>query len=648
MPVNKGESPGRLLESICCPADIVNFSREQLKQLADELRQAIISNVSKTGGHFASNLGTVELTTSLYATHNIPPDKIIWDVGHQAYPHKMLTGRLDQFPTLRQYGGISGFLRRDESPFDVWGAGHASTSISAALGYAIARDKLKTNEHVVAILGDAALTGGMAWEALNNAGALNTDLTVILNDNKMSIAENVGALSTYLAKLRARPWFQNLEIQARHAAEIFPKSIQKTAAGLKHSVTYYVSPEETGSVFEGMGFNYIGPIDGHDLDVMLDVFSNAKELKGPVLIHVITVKGKGYEFAESDARKWHGVTPFGVEEGKFEQAPSGITYTQAFVDALIDVAENDEKIVAITAAMPDGTGLNKFKAKHPDRFFDVGIAEEHAVTFAAGLAAAGMKPVVAIYSSFLQRAYDMILHDVCLQNLPVKFMLDRAGLVGDDGATHHGVFDLSYLGMIPNIVVMAPRDTTEQTLMVNFALNYDEHPIAVRYPRGSSGEVNRDIRYTPIQLGKSELMRDGDDLAILAIGSMVTPAWEAANSLSSKGISAAVLNARFAKPLDEKLILQLARRIKHLIIIEENVATGGFGQSVISLLMREGLNDIAIKHLSIPDQFVEHGSISQLRADCGLNTEGIIRAACDLILNQAGVSPNAIGVPIST
>lgn len=641
-----GEDGMSLLSQIGCPANLKELSRDELRQVADELRQAIIQNISKTGGHFASNLGTVELTVALYATYDFPPDRFVWDTGHQAYPHKMLTGRLDLFPSLRQYKGLSGFLRREESGFDLWGAGHACTAISAALGYAVARDRQRAGERVVAVVGDASLTGGMAWEALYNAGDMQTDLTVVLNDNKMSIAENVGAMTTYLAKLRARPWFQSLESQAKSAVERLPRPLIKTAAGLKHSVTHYVAPEATGAIFEEIGYNYIGPIDGHNLDVMLDVFSHARDLKGPVFIHAITVKGKGYDFAESDARTWHGVTPFEVDEGVIQKKSAGITYTQAFAEALVTAAREDPRVVAITAAMPDGTGLSSFQRELPDRYFDVGIAEPHAVTFAAGLAAAGMRPFVAIYSTFMQRAFDNALHDVCIQNLPVRFMLDRAGLVGEDGPTHHGVFDLSFLGLIPNMVVAAPRDTEELRQMVEFAAGFDDRPIAIRYPRGTDPGLECDGQRTPIELGKAEALRAGADVAFLALGTGVATACKAASRLAERGVSASVLNMRFAKPLDEGAILEIADRCEHLVIIEENVARGGFGEAVLSLLFRRGGPMPKVRHLCIPDTFVEHGSLAQLHSDVGIDTDAAFAAACELIFGSAAVETDVVAASV--
>jgi 1-deoxy-D-xylulose-5-phosphate synthase len=604
------------------------MSREQLQQLAAEIRETIIETLSRTGGHLASNLGTVELTIALHSVWQMPQDKIIWDTGHQAYAHKLLTGRLERFGTLRQYGGISGFLRRDESEYDVWGAGHAGTAISAALGFAKARDLRGSNERVVAVVGDAALTAGMALEALNNAAEAKTDLTVVLNDNEMSIAENVGALATFLSRLRAQPWYQRAEHRAKEVLEGLPgkaRILAKHARGLKHGITHIVAPENTGAIFEEMGFEYIGPLDGHDIDLLIDVFSHAKELKGPVLIHVITVKGKGYEFSEADARRYHGVTPFCVHDGKMEKKAGGETYTQVFADELIRIAEENPKVVGITAAMPDGTGLVKFQEKFPERYFDVGIAEQHAVTFAAGLAAEGMVPVAAIYSTFLQRAFDQVLHDVAIQNLHVVLALDRGGLVGDDGATHHGVFDLSYLRLIPNVVIMAPKDGDELRAMLRFAVAHDG-PVAIRYPRGSVPAMDWGVSDSPIELGKAEIVREGSDAVIFAIGSMVATAFAAVQQLEQEGMRVALVNARFAKPLDKETILRFAQRVPRFVLVEENTVCGGFGAAVLELLAHEGIADVQVKHLGVPDEFIEHGSVDILRRLAGLSAEHIVEA----------------------
>ncbi|MBZ0212704.1 MAG: 1-deoxy-D-xylulose-5-phosphate synthase, partial [Nitrospirae bacterium] len=577
-----------ILSSIVHPVELHRLNDKQLADVVHEVRKAILEKVSRTGGHFSSNLGTVELTVALYASYKLPPDKVVWDTGHQAYPHKLLTGRLARFDSLRKHKGISGFLRREEHELDVFGAGHAGTAISAAMGFALARDQLGTGERVVAVTGDAAICSGMSWEALNHAGDAGTDLTVVLNDNRMSIAPNVGALTSYFTRLRSRPFLQSAAHQAKQVAEKLPAPMSRMAAGLRHGITHYFAPEQTGTIFEEMGFEYIGPVDGHDFPTLLEIFRNVRELRGPVFVHALTVKGKGYEVAELDARKWHGVVPFDLDKQEMIKAPGPVQYTQAFGDAAIECAERDDKVVAITAAMPDGTGLTGFAKRFPDRYHDVGIAEQHAVTFAAGLAAGGLKPFCAIYSTFLQRGFDQVLHDVCIQNLPVRFFMDRAGLVGDDGPTHHGAFDVSYLSFIPNLVLMAPRDATELREMMRFATDYDRGPLAVRYPRGA-GPGHLPESRSPIVLGKSETLRSGRHVSLIALGSMVEVAWDVALELEKSGIEAEVINARFAKPLDLAAFAESAQRTGAVVTLEENVRIGGFGQQV-----RDGLADAGL------------------------------------------------------
>ncbi len=612
------ESAFAILPGIVNPSDLHRLSDKELKQVCDEVRRAILVMVSKTGGHLSSNLGTVELTVALYAAYSLPPDKVVWDTGHQAYPHKLLTGRLKQFTSLRKKNGLSGFLRRSESEFDVFGAGHAGTSISAALGLAAARDALGTTEKIVAVTGDAAISSGMSWEAMNHAGDLGTALTVVLNDNRMSISPNVGALTGYLARLRSRPMVQNIAQRAKGVVEWLPGPAERLASGLRHSITHYMAPDEVGTIFEEMGFEYIGPVDGHDLPALIEVFKNVRELPRPVFVHALTVKGKGFEAAEEDARKWHGVIPFDLEAREMKSLAGPVTFTQAFSEAIMDCASRDPRIVAITAAMPDGTGLAKFAQAFPDRFYDVGIAEQHAVTFAAGLAAGGVKPCCAIYSSFLQRGFDQVLHDVAIQNLPVRFFLDRSGLVGDDGPTHHGAFDLGFLGMIPGMAILAPRDPDELKAMVHFAADYDG-PIAVRYPRGS-GDAMLPNDLAPIELGKAELLRLGTDVTLCAIGSMVSPAWRACVDLERSGINAELINARFAKPIDNKTILESARKTGRIVCIEENVAAGGFGERVRDVLADEGM---PVRTICLPDSFIEHGTQQLLREECGLDPTSI-------------------------
>jgi 1-deoxy-D-xylulose-5-phosphate synthase len=618
------------LSRIVRPSDLCGLSIKELQEVADEVRQAILQNVSKTGGHLSSNLGTVELTVAMYAAYQIPPDKVVWDTGHQAYPHKLLTGRLDRFPTLRKHKGLSGFLKRDEHELDVFGAGHAGTAISAALGFAIARDKLGTNERIAAITGDAAIASGMSWEALNHGGELATDLTVVLNDNRMSIAPNVGAFTNYLATLRSRPLLQDLASKAKTVVKKMPDPITKVAEGLRHGITHYLAPEPTGTIFEEMGWEYIGPVDGHDLPTLLEIFRNVRDLHGPVFVHAITVKGKGYESAEEDARKWHGVAPFDLDSPAEAAKAGPVTYTQAFGEAAVECAEEDPKVVAITAAMPDGTGLTKFSGTFPDRYYDVGIAEQHAVTFAAGLAAGGIVPLCAIYSTFLQRGFDQVLHDVCVQNLPVRFFLDRAGLVGDDGPTHHGAFDLSYLLPLPNMVVLSPRDTTELREMTHWAARFNDHPVAVRYPRGASDDSLPEVR-TPIALGKAEwLKRAGagnQKITVCAIGSMVSVAMQAAAELEREGTGVTVLNLRFAKPLDEAAIKEAAETSDAVISIEENVLSGGVGSHIHSLMP----DHIKFFAMGLPDAFVEHGPQPVIRQSVGLDAATLVANAKQLL-----------------
>lgn len=570
----------------------------------------------------------VELTTALCATYDLPQDTIVWDVGHQCYAYKLLTGRSDSFDTLRQFGGISGFPKREESPFDSFGTGHSSTSISAALGFAKARDLRGSSEQVVAVIGDGALTGGLAWEALNNASHLKTNLTVILNDNEMSISKNVGALATHLSKLRMLPLYRKVENKAKTVIENLPmggKTLSRTAEGILHGVTHLIATQ-SGVMFEEMGLTYLGPIDGHDIDLMIEILSNVKHIKGPVLVHVLTTKGKGYEYAENNSRRFHGTAPFRIHDGELEESPGVPTYTGTFGDALVELAERDERIVAITAAMPDGTGLNKFAQRFPDRFFDVGIAEQHAVTFAAGLAASGLRPVVAAYSTFFQRAYDQIVHDVCLQKLPVVFAIDRAGLVGDDGPTHHGAFDLSYLRHIPNMVIGAPADAVELRGMLALALEH-EGAFAVRYPRGSVSEPPLHSGDVSLRVGAADVLAEGDDVCIMAVGSMVAPSLRAVEILGKSGVSASLVNARFVKPLDAEVIINFAKRCRRLVLVEENAVQGGFGSAVAELLTDAGVYDVKIKQIGLPDKFIVHGDRPILRELHGLTPEHIARVS---------------------
>ncbi len=611
----------RLLDAIEGPADLRSLTPEQLPQLAAEIRAELLHTVPRTGGHLASNLGTVELTIALHRVFDSPTDKLVWDVGHQAYPHKLLTGRARQFHTLRQQHGLAGFLSRDESPHDHFGAGHAGTSISAALGMAVARDLAGERHHVVAIIGDGGLTAGMALEALNHVGHSGTRLIVVLNDNQMSIAPNVGALARMFNRLR--PSYHWAKEEAEHVVSRLPlgRRAWEVARRLKRSVKGALLPT---LLWEGLGFTYIGPVDGHDEPELESVLRWVRDNhEGPTLVHVLTVKGKGYQPAEDDPVKLHGVSP--PTSGP---APAP-TYTQVFSQTLGRIMEADPRVVAITAAMPDGTGLTPLMRRFPERVFDVGICEQHAVTFAAGLATQGLVPVAAIYSTFLQRAYDQIIHDVCVQNLPVVFALDRGGIVGDDGKTHQGLFDLAYLRILPNMVVMAPRDENELQRLLHTAIAHaaaGRGPIALRYPRGNGVGVPLEPDPQPVPLGRGELLRDGRDLGILALGSTVVPALEAAERLAARGISCAVVDARFVKPLDEALLLEVADRVEALVTVEEHVLTGGFGSAVLELLMARGRR-LPIELIAVPDEFVEHGKQADLRATLCLDGPGIARRA---------------------
>jgi 1-deoxy-D-xylulose-5-phosphate synthase len=593
-----------------------------MEKLAGEIRGLLIHTVSQTGGHLAPNLGVVELTLALHQVFDSPRDRIIWDVGHQAYVHKIITGRRQRFATLRQGGGISGFPKREESEHDIFGTGHSSTSISAALGIALARDINKEKYQVVAVIGDGSLTGGQAYEALNYAGHLERNLTVILNDNEMSIARNVGAMSGYLSKLRTDPTYYRMKQDAEYLLKRIPaigERVAKTVERLKDGLKYLVVP---GMLFEDLGFTYIGPIDGHNLASLTDVLQKSKHMKGPVLIHVITCKGKGYGPAECNADKFHGVGPFCVESGEIIKNGSNPSYTSVFGDALVAVAEENSDIVAITAAMPEGTGLKKFAATFPGRFFDVGIAEQNAVTMAAGLAAEGKRPVVAIYSTFFQRAYDQIIHDVCLQKLPVVLAIDRAGIVGEDGPTHQGVFDYSFLRHIPNLTVMAPKDENELRHMLYTAVNLPG-PAAIRYPRGSGLGVDTSEPMHKLDIGRAEELRPGKDVALLAAGVMADPCLAASDLLARHGIRAGVINARFLKPLDEQLIRRLARDVGVIVTVEDNLLAGGFGSAVLEHINAENLNWVKVFRIGLPDKFIEHGSRAQLLAKYGLTGEGI-------------------------
>ena len=623
-----------LLETINSPEDVKKLSIAQLEQLAQEIRQLLISVISRTGGHLAPNLGVVELTLALHKVFSTPKDKLVFDVGHQAYIHKIITGRREQFPTLRQYGGLSGFPKRSESEHDAFGTGHSSTSISAALGMACARDLQGEDYNVVAIIGDGSMTGGMAFEALNNAGTLHKKMIVVLNDNEMSISKNVGAMSEYLYQLRTGETYNKIknDIEDWLKNKEFGSDVLKAIRRLKGSVKYLMVPT---SIFEELGFTYLGPVDGHDLHSLLEVLQAAKKIDGPVMVHVLTKKGKGYKPAEDSPNKFHGTGPFDIATGKKITKPGApVTYTEVFGKTLTELADTDKKIVGITAAMPDGTGLNIFAQAHHDRFFDVGIAEQHAVTAAAGMAAAGMKPVTAIYSTFMQRAYDSVLHDICMQKLHVTMCLDRAGLVGDDGYTHHGVFDYAYLRSIPNMTMMAPKDENELRHMLKTALDFDG-PVSVRYPRGSGLGVDTTEPMHNLPIGKAEVLREGSDVCFWAIGSMVQPALEAAEQLAAQGIAAGVVNMRFAKPLDAELLLEHAKRYGKIITLEEGVLAGGVGSAVLETLnQQELLEQCEVLCLGIPDEFVMHGDKKLLFKDLGLDTPAIVRKAAAFVKGE--------------
>ena len=619
------DSPTPLLDRVQIPVDLRAIEDKDLKQLAAELRQEMIDAVSVTGGHLGAGLGVVELTIALHKVFETPKDRLIWDVGHQSYPHKILTARRDRIRTLRAPGGLSGFCKRSESDYDVFGAGHSSTSISAGLGMAVARDMAGEDHHVVCVIGDGAMSAGMAYEAMNNAGAMDSRLIVILNDNDMSIAPPVGAMSAYLAQLisgntyrRFRRWAKDL------ARKILPKTLRRMAARAEEFTRGFWTG---GTLFEELGFYYVGPIDGHNLDHLLPVLRNVRRMKnGPVLVHVVTQKGKGYEPAENSADKYHGVGKFNVVTGAQEVAPKGPpSYTKVFAEALIAEAKEDPKIIAITAAMPSGTGLDKFGAAFPDRTFDVGIAEQHAVTFAAGLAAEGYKPFATIYSTFLQRAYDQVVHDVAIQKLPVRFALDRAGLVGADGATHAGAFDVAYLSCLPGFVVMAASDEVELMHMVATAAQVDDRPSAFRYPRGEGIGLELPKRGTPLEIGKGRIVREGSAVAILSFGARLSEALRAADQLGGFGLSTTVADARFAEPLDVDLIRQLAQNHEVLITIEEG-SSGGFGASVLHELAREGLLDrgLKVRTLVLPDRFIDQDKPHVMYEKAGLNASGIV------------------------
>jgi len=620
-----------LLKQINFPDDLKRLSRSELPKLAAEIRKEIVAVVSKTGGHLASSLGTVELAIAIHYVFNAPEDKIIWDVGHQAYAHKLLTGRRERFHTLRQYGGISGFTRMSESRFDAFSTGHSSTSISAGVGISCAKRLKKDPAKTIAVIGDGSMTAGLAYEGLNQAGDIHKDLIVILNDNDMSIARNVGALSSFLSRTLSAKKLQELRKELGEFLKSLPKigdDIYQFAKRSEESFKTFITP---GMLFEAFSFEYFGPINGHRLNHTIDILNNIKHLNEPVLLHVTTQKGKGYPPAEKNPVYFHGVGCFEVETGNCITGDKVIpTYTNVFGDTMVRLAQTNPSVVAVTAAMPEGTGLMKFSQTFPDRFFDVGIAEQHGVLFAAGIATEGLKPVVAIYSTFLQRAYDQIVHDVCLENLPVVFAVDRGGIVGEDGPTHHGLFDFSFLRSLPNMVVMSPRDENELRRMLLTAIEY-KGPVAVRYPRGSGTGTSLDEILVPLEIGKAEILTRGDEILILAIGRPVTDALEAHNLLFKKGIFTTVVNCRFVKPLDSDLICALVAKIPYVITVEENVLQGGFGSAVLECLNDKGVMNYKLVRIGIPDTFVEHGPQGLLRSKYGIDAQGILTAAQKLL-----------------
>jgi 1-deoxy-D-xylulose-5-phosphate synthase len=618
-----------ILDSIKGSGDIKGLTIEELGELAQDVREEIISVVSATGGHLAPSLGVVELTLALHRVYDLPKDKIIWDVGHQAYTHKIITGRRERFRTLRTEDGLSGFPKRSESPCDAFDVGHSSTSISAAVGMAAARDLKGEDHHVVAVIGDGSMTAGLAFEGMNHAGHLKKDMLVVLNDNEMSISTNVGGLSNYLSRMITGQSAERIKRETENFLKRLPKigeQVLKVASFAEESIKCMVAP---GMLFEELGFSYVGPVDGHDLDMLVSTLEDVKARKGPVILHVLTKKGKGYEPAEKNPTAFHGTPPFDVVSGKTSK-PSGISYTGVFGDALVELAKKDPDIVAISAAMPEGTGLARFAREIPERFFDVGIAEQHGVTFAAGLAAAGMKPVVAIYSTFMQRAYDQVVHDMCMQGLPVVIAMDRGGIVGEDGETHQGLFDVSFMRHVPNLVFMAPKDEEELRRMLYTAVRMNR-PVALRYPRGSALGVPLSEGFTEVETGRAEVISEGTELTILAIGNMVEPSVKAARRLNAAGHSVGVVNARFIKPLDKDLILSLAGSARRIMTVEESLLAGGFGSAVVELLMDAGVDGVPVRRVGVPDTYVLQGTQAQIRKRLGLDEHGIEEAVLDFI-----------------
>ena len=614
------------LEKINSPADVKRLSVAELPKLAEEVRTKILEVVSDTGGHLASSLGAVELVLALHYVFEAPKDQLVWDMGYQAYTHKLITGRRDRFHTLKQFEGLSGFSHKDESPYDLFTTGHGGTAISSALGLACARDFQKKTHHVVAIIGDAALGEGMALEALNHTGHLKPNMIVILNDNEWSISRTIGAVSRYLNRIITNPVYNRICYRVEKLLKGIPrvgKRVAKEAHRFEEGVKNLLVP---GILFEELGFRYIGPIDGHNLDLFIKTLRNAKDLEGPLLLHVVTKKGKGYSFAEKFPEKFHKIEPFNIKTGEEKPAKEGVvSFTDGFTQGLLEEASRDARVVAITAAMPLGTGLTQFAARFPERFFDVGMAEQHAVGFAAGLAKSGMRPVVAIYSTFLQRAFDQIIHELCIQNLPVLLAIDRAGIVGVDGITHHGIFDIAYLRSIPNLTILAPKDSNELRQMLKFALQ-QKGPVALRYARGDIHKTELLKPNGKIFLGKAELLQDGVDVAILAVGNMVYPSLRAAKMLEEEGIHAAVVNARFIKPLDTELLLELSRRISHFVTVEDAMREAGFGSAVMECFSAHEKEAVRVRALGVPPRFIEHGKTELLLREVGLTPEAIAQA----------------------
>ena len=624
-----------VLSKVNVPADIRNLTTQELKDLCRDIREYLIDTISEVGGHFGGGLGTVELAVAVHKVFNTPHDLVVWDTGHQAYPHKILTGRKDKLNTIRQLHGISGFLKRNESEYDTFGAGHATTSVSAALGMAVARDLKKEDRKVVAIIGDGAMTGGMAYEAMNNSGINKSDLIVVFNDNRMSIAPNVWQVSNYFTEMIAHPDYNKFKGQIWELTgklDQFGDRLRKIAARLENGIKAVITP---GMLFEALGFRYFGPINGHNVHQMVRIFEQVKDLKGPILVHAMTQKGKGYKPAEGHEQKLHASTPFDKLTGKaYKKSSSSPSYTSIFGDALVEIIKDNKNVVGITAAMPDGTGLDILQKEFPENYFDVGIAEEHAVTFAAGMATQGVVPVVTVYSTFLQRGFDQIVHDVGIQKLHVVFAMDRAGLVGADGPTHHGAFDLTYLRLVPGIVIMAPKDESELRDMLYTAVNYKEGPVALRYPRGSALGVELKAGFDMIEIGKAEKLREGDDVALLAVGSMVEYALKAAEKLAAEGIVCEVINMRFIKPLDERMLDYVAGKHPKIVTLEENTLVGGFGSAVLEYFNQNNYkNDIL--RMGLPDEFVEHGTQKELHHILKIDPEGIVERVKSFCRNKS-------------